>query len=243
MPFSLADDLPPSWLSSDQRLVDVGIDRRRESPAVRRRSGGIAARRDRARRPRRMSVRREGRPCARRWCDGHGRCREPSRRSDLRALLRAPGGTIADLDGARIRAAAAGRGGSVTVRFTRDSVEVPTTWAGVPTSFTSSGLTPFGKLLKPDVTAPGAQILSSTLIEFAGDQFAVLDGTSFSAPHVAGVAALLTQRHPSWTPQQMKSALMSTAGPAFARYGQDARGVGARAGCRPRQRRPRPTGR
>jgi hypothetical protein len=95
-------------------------------------------------------------------------------------------------------------------------MEVPTTWAGVPTSFTSSGLTPFGKTLKPDVTGPGAQILSSTLPEFAGDQFAVLDGTSFSAPHIAGAAALLTQRHPSWTPQQMKSALMSTAGPAFA---------------------------
>ena len=118
-------------------------------------------------------------------------------------------GTISDLDGSRIRAAAAGSGGSVTVRFTRDSTEVPTTWAGVPTSFTSSGLTPFGHALKPDVTAPGAQILSSTLPEFAGDQFAVLDGTSFSAPHVAGVAALLTQRHPSWTPQQMKSALMT----------------------------------
>ena len=72
----------------------------------------------------------------------------------------------------------------MTVRFTRDILEVPTTWAGVPTSFTSSGLTPFGHALKPDVTAPGAQILSSTLPEFAGDQFAVLDGTSFSAsPH------------------------------------------------------------
>ena len=102
------------------------------------------------------------------------------------------------------------------MRFTRDIVEVPTTWAGVPTSFTSSGLTPFGHALKPDVTAPGAQVLSSTLPEFAGDQYAVLDGTSFSAPHIAGVAALLTQRHPTWTPQQMKSALMSTAGPAFA---------------------------
>ncbi len=62
------------------------------------------------------------------------------------------------------------------------------------------GLTPFGHALKPDVTAPGAQVLSSTLPEFAGDQYAVLDGTSFSAPHVSGVAALLTQRHPSWTP-------------------------------------------
>ena len=130
------------------------------------------------------------------------------------------GGTISDLDGSRIRAAAAGSGGAVTVRFTRDITEVPTTWAGVPTSFTSSGLTPFGHALKPDVTAPGAQVLSSTLPEFAGDQFAVLDGTSFSAPHVAGVAALLTQRHPSWTPQQMKSALMSTAGPALATTSQ-----------------------
>ena len=38
----------------------------------------------------------------------------------------------------------------------------------------------------------------------------------FSAPHVSGAVALLTQRHPSWTPEQMKSALMSTAGPSFA---------------------------
>src|SRR5262249_26597502 len=80
----------------------------------------------------------------------------------------------------------------------------------------SSGLTPFGKALKPDISAPGAQILSSTLPEYAGDQFAVLDGTSFSAPHVSGAAALLLERHPAWTPQQMKSALMSTGGPALA---------------------------
>ncbi len=132
------------------------------------------------------------------------------------ALFSTAGGAISDLDGARIRSAAAGNGGAVTVRFTRQITEIPTSWAGVPTSFTSSGLTPFGKTLKPDVTAPGAQILSSTLPEFAGDEYAILDGTSFSAPHVAGIAALLTQRHPTWTPQQMKSALMSTAGPAFA---------------------------
>ena len=131
------------------------------------------------------------------------------------ALFSNPGGTISDLDGSRLRAAAAGSGGAVTVRFSREILEVPTTWAGVPTSFTSSGLTPFGHALKPDVTAPGAQVLSSTLPEFAGDQYAVLDGTSFSAPHVSGAAALLVQRHPTWTAPQVKSALMSTAGPAF----------------------------
>jgi hypothetical protein len=131
------------------------------------------------------------------------------------ALFSTAGGTISDLDGSRLRAAAAGSGGALTVRFSREVLEVPTTWAGVPTSFTSSGLTPFGHALKPDITAPGAQILSSTLPEFAGDEYAVLDGTSFSAPHVSGAAALLIQRHPSWTSPQVKSALMSTAGPAF----------------------------
>jgi len=59
---------------------------------------------------------------------------------------------------------------------------------------------------------PGALVHAP---EFAGDDYAVLDGTSFSAPHIAGLAALLVQRHPGWTPIQVKSALMSTAGPAF----------------------------
>jgi hypothetical protein len=95
-------------------------------------------------------------------------------------------------------------------------MEVATTWAGVPTSFSAGGLTPFGHALKPDVSAPGANIISSTLPENAGDRYAISAGTSFSAPHVSGAAALLLQRHPTWTPKQVKSALMSTAGPAFA---------------------------
>jgi minor extracellular serine protease Vpr len=129
------------------------------------------------------------------------------------------GGMISDLDGARLRQAMAGNGGSATVRVTRPyktDVEVGTSWGGVPSSYSAGGLTPFGHQLKPDIVAPGSQILSSTLPEFAGDDYAFLDGTSFSAPHVSGLAALLLQRHPSWTPAQVKSALMSTAGPAFA---------------------------
>lgn len=126
-----------------------------------------------------------------------------------------PGGTISDLDGARIRQAVAGTGGRGRFRITADPVEVGTTWGGVPTSFSSGGLTAFRHRLKPDISAVGAQVISSTLVEFAGDQYAILDGTSFSAPHIAGAAALLLQRHPSWTPKQVKSALMSTAGPAW----------------------------
>ena len=68
--------------------------------------------------------------------------------------------------------------------------------------------------MKPDVGAPGGQILFATLA-IAGGPFAVFDGTSMAAPHVAGAAALLLQQHPAWTPQQVKSALMTSAAPAW----------------------------
>jgi subtilisin family serine protease len=70
-------------------------------------------------------------------------------------------------------------------------------------------------LLKPDVTAPGVNILagnSPTPFHGApGELFQSISGTSMSAPHVAGLAALLVQAHPAWMPDQIKSALMLTA--------------------------------
>jgi subtilisin family serine protease len=72
--------------------------------------------------------------------------------------------------------------------------------------FSSSGPTPLSLELKPDVTAPGVDILSS----FPDDQWTELQGTSMASPHVAGAAALLRQRHPTWTVAQIKSALVST---------------------------------
>jgi minor extracellular serine protease Vpr len=130
--------------------------------------------------------------------------------------LQRPAGMIADLDGARLHSALAATGGRGTIRVGQDVSEIASGRGGTMTGFSSSGPTPFGHDLKPDVSAPGASILSSTVGTFAGANFAVLDGTSFSSPHVAGSAALLLERHPSWTPAQVKSALMSTAGPAFA---------------------------
>jgi minor extracellular serine protease Vpr len=127
-----------------------------------------------------------------------------------------PSGMVSDLDGARLRDYLAGRAGRTTVRITRQPLELETGRSGVITFFSSAGPTAFGHRLKPDVSAPGGSILSATLPEFSGGApFAVFDGTSMSAPHVAGAAALLVQRHPAWTAQQVKSALASTAGPAF----------------------------
>jgi subtilisin family serine protease len=71
---------------------------------------------------------------------------------------------------------------------------------------------------KPDVTAPGVQILAGHSPIPApissgkpGEWFQSIQGTSMSSPHVAGVAALLKDLHPDWTPGQIKSALMTTA--------------------------------
>jgi len=128
-----------------------------------------------------------------------------------------PAGMISDLDGARLRDALAKSGGRGTILLGHDIQEVDTHRNGAtPTSFSSAGLTDFGHFLKPDISAPGAQIMSSTLVEFAGAQFAYLDGTSFASPHIAGAAALLVERHPNWSTKQVKSALMSTARAAYA---------------------------
>ena len=81
----------------------------------------------------------------------------------------------------------------------------------VVASFSSSGPTPLSLQVKPDVAAPGVGILSAA----PRDQFVSLSGTSMAAPHVAGAVALLLQRHPTWTPAQVKSALALTGDPAY----------------------------
>src|SRR5207249_5190673 len=121
-----------------------------------------------------------------------------------------------ELAGARLRDYLATTGGTATVTVGNLIQRVNTGRSGIVMSFSSGGPTAFAHLLKPDLAAPGGSILSSTLPEFTGGSpFAVFDGTSMATPHVVGAAALLVQRHPSWSPQQIKSALMSTAGPAW----------------------------
>jgi subtilisin family serine protease len=76
--------------------------------------------------------------------------------------------------------------------------------------FSSAGPSGIDLGFKPDVSAPGVNIYSS--VPSGWDPFS---GTSMASPHVAGGAALLLERHPSWTPAELKSALVLTGRPVW----------------------------
>ena len=71
--------------------------------------------------------------------------------------------------------------------------------------FSSRGpVSPF--YMKPDIVAPGAFINTTN----PGGNYKIVSGTSFAAPHVAGTAALILQKNPQLTPEELKSILMTT---------------------------------
>ena len=84
--------------------------------------------------------------------------------------------------------------------------------------FSSVGPTAISLRLKPDVAAPGVDVLSSV----PGGGFAEFSGTSMAAPHVAGAAALLRQRHPTWPVDALKSALVQSGADATQGLGRSA---------------------
>ncbi|CAN0863134.1 Subtilisin-like protease SBT1.6 [Linum grandiflorum] len=65
-------------------------------------------------------------------------------------------------------------------------------------------------ILKPDVLAPGVEILAAYPGSIPYTNYAFMSGTSMAAPHVAGLAALLRSAHRDWSPAALKSAIMTT---------------------------------
>ncbi len=86
----------------------------------------------------------------------------------------------------------------------------------VMADFSSRGANPIAAdIIKPDVTAPGVNILAGNTpfptSGAPGQLFQSISGTSMSSPHVAGLFALMREAHPEWTAAMAKSALMTTA--------------------------------
>ncbi|GGK19790.1 minor extracellular protease vpr [Caldalkalibacillus thermarum] len=120
--------------------------------------------------------------------------------------------------------------GNHTVQF---SIEFVKTVGETVADFSSRGPVMHTWMIKPDVSAPGVNILSTIPTHNPEDPhgYAALQGTSMASPHVAGAAALLLEKHPDWTVEQVKAALMNTAEELFApdgtRYPHNTQGAGS----------------
>jgi len=102
-------------------------------------------------------------------------------------------------------------GQPVTVSAENDVTTLPNPYIPADTvaDFSSRGPRGTDSKLKPDVTAPGVAIFAAAM--GTGTQGVSFNGTSMASPHIAGVAALMVQAHPDWTPEQIKAAIMNTA--------------------------------
>jgi hypothetical protein len=138
---------------------------------------------------------------------------DPAGATNTLALFHSvPAVHVVAASGLAIKSYIAGAGASATASIAESTVvyNVP---APLTASFSSRGplLAGSGDLLKPDLIAPGQDILAGVAPpNNRGRLFDLYSGTSMSSPHVAGLAALFKQKYPTWSPMMIKSALMTT---------------------------------
>ncbi|WP_162801954.1 S8 family serine peptidase [Ornithinimicrobium murale] len=114
---------------------------------------------------------------------------------------------------------AAGNTGTVSGIGSPGAAEVALTVGAVDgadarTWFTSMGPRLGDGLVKPDLSAPGADVLAARSQASAGEGwYTPMDGTSMASPHIAGAAALLLQDNPDLSREELKNRLMSSSAP------------------------------
>jgi Subtilase family/PA domain len=102
---------------------------------------------------------------------------------------------------------------TATAQITFPAIPVPNV-ADALASFSSRGPAGNFNVLKPDVTAPGVDVLATvagTTLTGSEQAVGLISGTSMASPHHAGAAMLIRQARPTWTPPEIKSALALTA--------------------------------
>ena len=92
--------------------------------------------------------------------------------------------------------------------------------------FSSRGPVAVTHTLKPEIAAPGVDILAAKAGGRGVYAYQTMSGTSMATPHVAGAAAIVRQAHPDWTAQQIKDALVSSARTGGKVAGADETGAG-----------------
>jgi subtilisin family serine protease len=123
---------------------------------------------------------------------------------------------VTDVAGAAIKAYITSAGAAATAKIVPLSAAELANAPKVPeiTDFSSRGpsTTTGGDILKPDIAAPGNDVVAAVAPPSNhGRSWDFYSGTSMSSPHIAGIGALLRARHPSWSPADIKSALMTSA--------------------------------
>ncbi|MCH8538975.1 MAG: S8 family serine peptidase, partial [Alkalimonas sp.] len=126
-----------------------------------------------------------------------------------------PGYMIRLSDGQALLGALA-NGEDINVRFSAGTLAEQPEVGNVIADFSSRGPNRASfDIIKPDITAPGVRILAAgseqPMLGTNDVPFVYLQGTSMSSPHIAGMAALLREANPEWSPAMVKSALMTTA--------------------------------
>ncbi|KAL5727769.1 hypothetical protein ACHQM5_000924 [Ranunculus cassubicifolius] len=148
---------------------------------------------------------------------------------DAAQILMVPGTMVNGTIGEQInKYTRSKRSSPSAVIFKSEEVKIPAPFVA---SFSSRGPNPgSNKILKPDISAPGVDILAAytplkSLTGLKGDKryskFSIMSGTSMACPHVAGTAAYIKSFHPGWSPAAIKSAIITTATPMTANNNYD----------------------